>query len=643
LCLRSMSRTATTSSPGPTTSRPVKRPLSLEMALTIHPALQAALGQADQSAKPIDEHDLAASLHKVLGELGHPLEPDEKRGAFAVVGPFDFTPRRHYGEPVWDMYWQPVSTWLDDQNVPHHIPDIAQADDEAIGHWGQAARSAQHPVIRARYGDFAWDVARFRTSAWKANPQGPAPSRPDATAARLAITAYFESVERRLAHDTFDAWGYLARAIELAATLRDSALGRRGKTLMLAYGASCEAEDPGYPFWLADDIAWERRDLFAFTTDEHAAIVAALERALAVRADPRDPRRFDPHIARDAADRLARWRREAGEEADAARASATAGRAMEDAAEQASGLTAIALLSDQVARYRSIGDEAAAARVEQTIRRRAAEAKSELKRIEVKYEIAPEQLEQWADRVAGDTFEEGLQRVVAANIVRRGTSETRARELSASSPLHEHLHLSIMRDDGFTSAVIGSMGEDPEGRAIQQAANEIGMTAPFLHVSLHRFREKHSVDLDRLMAWLSESPFFTPSRLALVREGLAAWFAEDAVKAIHVLVPQIEAALRDVLNALGGAVTRPDRYTGGSQTIGLGEVLSHERIRSLFPEDVRFYFRVLYQDGRGINLRNELAHGLASRALFDRGIANWVVHSLVLVGLIRVRRKAGGA
>jgi hypothetical protein len=82
---------------------------------------------------------------------------------------------------------------------------------------------------------------------------------------------------------------------------------------------------------------------------------------------------------------------------------------------------------------------------------------------------------------------------------------------------------------------------------------------------------------------------------------------------------------------------RPDPISGGFQAISLGEVLSDVRFRSEVPEDIRFHLRVLLQDPRGINLRNDFAHGLAAFDLFDRGIANWVVHAVIMLGLIRLR------
>jgi len=35
-----------------------------------------------------------------------------------------------------------------------------------------------------------------------------------------------------------------------------------------------------------------------------------------------------------------------------------------------------------------------------------------------------------------------------------------------------------------------------------------------------------------------------------------------------------------------------------------------------------------------------MAHGFAAPDLFDRGIPNWVIHSIILIGLLRVQPKS---
>lgn len=604
------------------------------------PALQAAFDAADKNPKPIDELDLATQLHLAVAPLVRELTVPERRGALAVIGGLRFMSRRMYGTPVWEMYWQPLSGWTDSQNNVHHDPDVAQIDDSIVVEWERLAQSAQHPVLRARYADLAWEMSKFRVATARQTPQAPSPVAPDRTDADMAIDAYLDAVDRQLAHEVFDAGRYLGRAVELAATLNDKDRLLRAKVAVFTYRASLEKADPTYPFWLFDDILWEHRIKLHLSASEKAEAIAALERVLAMRADQSDPLHFDPHSAQDAADRLGRWRRDLGEGLEARRASDTAGRAIEAAAEKASGLTAIALLERQVVRYRKDGDTDSAARVEQAIRRRAPEAKGEFRRISTPIEISKEELDKWAEYVAGATFDEGLRRLVARNLNGKQQAEDRVRKVADNAVLLSHIPIAIMRDDGFSSAVIGSVTDDLEGRAVHEAANAFGYSAPFLNVAFVRFREKHVVDLERLLSWLAPAPLFTGSRMAIVKDGLAAWFSEDWIKAISILLPQIEGSLRDLLGALGGVTMKPDRYHGGFQSIALGEVLS--QLRTRIPEDIRFHLRVLLQDPRGLNLRNEFAHGLAARELFDRGIANWLVHAIIMLGLIRLESAESG-
>jgi hypothetical protein len=230
--------------------------------------------------------------------------------------------------------------------------------------------------------------------------------------------------------------------------------------------------------------------------------------------------------------------------------------------------------------------------------------------------------------------------LVGATVIRRGQAESSVLELASTAVLHSRVTLTVMGRDGFAAAQIGPVEEDLDGRTVHHAATMLGNTAPFLNVLLVRFRDRHGIDLERLTSALAGSPLFPPARLKFVRDGLAAWFAEDWIKATHILVPQIEAALRDLLAVLGGAVMKRNPKYRGFQAIGLGEILSHDIFHKQLPEDMLFHLRVLLQDPRGINLRGEGAHGIAAYELFDRGIANWVVHAIIMIALIRLRRPA---
>lgn len=610
------------------------------MAITVLPTLQEILAAADASEAPLEEIELAGRLNAAIADL-RDFPIDVRRGAFAAVGSLQFQRKRLHSTETWEMYWQPLGSMTAPGGATQNFPDVALVDDEILADWATRSDALRHPVLRARFADLAWEIGHYRRKQAReaGRPAAELPKGPAVDLAWRAIDSYLDSIERRLVPDDLPAWFMLSRAIELAAAVSNPARLERAKRVLFEFQAACRAEDPKYIFWLFDDIVWEQQRALALTDTEKLAIIAELERILALRANASDPQMFDPFTAQDAADRLARWRTRSGETAEAERAAATAGLALERVATEASSLTAIAWLSQLLRRYHEAGDAAGAARVEQQIRERAPGIPGEMKNISVPLEISREELLAFADQMAGADLTEAFKNFAAVGVVGEDRSRKRLERWQANAPVFSLIPMSIVGADGFPVAEIGSIEGDIEGRTFEQGARHIGFFAPFLNVILARVVEKHGLDLERFMAWLAESHVFLPERMPLIREGLAAWFAEDYVKAVHVLVPQIEAATRELLSKIGGSVRRPDPHHGGFRVIGLGDVLSDEIFRRTVPNDIRFHFRVLYADSRGLNLRNIVAHGLAAPELFDRGVGNWVLHSMVLLGNLRVRRE----
>jgi hypothetical protein len=594
------------------------------MALEITAQVDVAFQDADKADQRLDEFLVRDRLVRILHDLGN-FTQEQRRGNFALVSALEFQPRRMYGEPIWDMYWQPLSSATDAAGKDHLFPDVAMVDAEIIEQWCSRVQTTRHPLLRARYADLAWEVTRFRKDLAR---------RPDVAMARSAIDGYLDAVDGTLFVDDIYAWNYVERAIELAASIGDQGRVQRAKAILFKFRAACESRDPRYAFWRFHEIAWGQARVLGLTDTDRAEIVQVLESQLAFRSRIEDPQNFDPHLATTAAEALKLWRDFAGQKDEANRAAHTAGEAFEAAAAQATGLTAIAWLTDQLARYRQLGDQEGVSRMERAIRARAQEAQSEMKRISVPLNLNPEEFDAWADRVAGENLDEALKRFGAVGIVRRDSTE-RAILDNAQSTIAAHIPIMITGRDGFTKATIGSVKDDLDSRIVHHAAQLLSQQGPWLNLAWQRIQAKHGAKLDAVLEWLSRSPCFPPERRPFIREGLTAWFAGDHVKTVHVLVPQVESALRDLLAALGGVVTKPDRH-GGSQKISLGDVLADEKFAQV-PEAIRFHMQVLYQDSRGMNVRNELAHGILAFELLGLGLANIVVHSIVLIGTFRLK------
>ena len=108
------------------------------------------------------------------------------------------------------------------------------------------------------------------------------------------------------------------------------------------------------------------------------------------------------------------------------------------------------------------------------------------------------------------------------------------------------------------------------------------------------------------------------------------------MKAIHVLVPQIEHLLRMFLGRLGIPTRKTVRNQPGiTDAKNMNDVLADVRVKESLTENLWRYLAVVYIDRRGLNLRNDLAHGLVPRAGFKRSIADRIFHTLLALSRMR--------
>ena len=94
---------------------------------------------------------------------------------------------------------------------------------------------------------------------------------------------------------------------------------------------------------------------------------------------------------------------------------------------------------------------------------------------------------------------------------------------------------------------------------------------------------------------------------------------------------------------MGESVMQPSKEAGGLEVISMGKVLHHKTFAAKFDPTARHHLRALYTHPKGINLRNKIAHGTAGEELLGRGIANWVIHSLLVVRVYGHVKPSAGA
>ena len=606
------------------------------MALEILPTAEAVLKQVDLQVGHLDEWGLITDLQNAIGDPTN-FTDAERRSAWATVEAFRFQRPSGDNRWPWGIYWCALAGGTNQDGKEFFSPDIGIVDNEVLQFWASRAVAVKHPATRARFSDLVWEIGRWGGRklglSGTADYWSPAVKQP-IELALIAVDSYLILVDSDWVGDEYAGWQLLSRALELSSQINDSPRKVAAKSALFAYMEKFSSGIAGFQWWQFDEIAWAHRK--QFTDDEKAAAVSLLERMILEKSDFTDPLRFNPHDAKNAAERLARWVPQKERERMQSYVR-TSGAAFEKAAESSEALVAIAWLEDLIPFYRNVGLVDDASRVEQSISSRATQAESEFGRFEVAVDIPKERVEKWIEDTAGDSLNDGLRKIAARCLVREQSTRDSILNMTRNSPLYAMMNSSVMGNDGFTTATVGSISDDLPGRAMQHAADLFNWNASWLNAALNRLKEKHSVTAETLAASFKGHDLFAGQQMSLVTEGLAAWFVGDWVKAIHVLVPQVEAILRNMLSLMGRSVRQYDPKVRGFQTIGMGALLHDDVMKTDGLRDVRFHFMALYADPRAINLRNHLAHGMVSHEFLSIGVANWVVHSFLVlrsIGLV---------
>lgn len=119
---------------------------------------------------------------------------------------------------------------------------------------------------------------------------------------------------------------------------------------------------------------------------------------------------------------------------------------------------------------------------------------------------------------------------------------------------------------------------------------------------------EHAVRRRDLLFLVLNNPFMPEGHEGIYLRGIQAGFHGDWLMAMHLLIPQLEASIRYVLQQ-AGAITSGMR-DGIQAEKDLKQLMEMPEFEQIFGPDIAFDLRGILIERFGHNLRNELAHGL---------------------------------
>jgi len=232
------------------------------MSKKIVDALMEVLGKFDQETKPISERDVSKSIYSVR-DPEDLSEPPMQWVAEAMA--FDFFEGYHDQTTGWGTYYGPMFVLNNGDGTATESPSIKRVTEQIIKYWTERAKTAKHPVLRARYADLVWDFSKVVIN-----------ESPHYSIAQIVIDSIIEIAQRNCYAPQVNVIRKLERALSLAITLNDNSRIKKVADTTIAYEDAI-TDDSKLGLWgFAYDLLFEN-DKVKLTADQKQKLIDDLE------------------------------------------------------------------------------------------------------------------------------------------------------------------------------------------------------------------------------------------------------------------------------------------------------------------------------------------------------------------------------
>ncbi len=277
-------------------------------------------------------------------------------------------------------------------------------------------------------------------------------------------------------------------------------------------------------------------------------------------------------------------------------------------------LVQIALLRDTIEAYERVGDGPAVQRLKTRLAEAAIQSEGEMHEVSGQVTIPNEVLKHAHDdaveRIARD--EGGLLRLpLILGVWPRWSAVKDRFEAARQQHPMEWLATRITVDtEGRVNGPPADEAERDQVYLLDFLSREVQMTAGLSMHVLDMLRESGVWSADAVISAIQTAD---DSLAASAEAGVRAFEQRDYWTAVHVLVPQFERGIRRIEVILSANVRRLVQDQG-LQVATLGVLLADETLRNFLGEETAKTMEAIFTEPRGLNIRNNTAHGLLDPA-----------------------------
>lgn len=500
-------------------------------------------------------------------------------------------------------------------------PDFNMAKDinpDMIKYWKKRVEDVGNIVIKSGYSDLVWDLSKIATG-----------KSADIKYAYNVIDLCPEIVERKLLKTTCYITRKLERALSVAISIKDNDRIQKIAEVMLDFEKAIDPnKEPGM-------VGFSFKPLM----ETKGAIIKDEIKAKVVSDHERRLNHFlengNPYTAKDISLELASHYNRKGLKEDVKRVLNLIEEALETTGKQPRPSESEGWLSELQSLYQSYGLKIDVERISKKLTELYPEVLKEMKPIRVEIPVSSEKIDSLLDKIVTDNFKETMDRIAKNFIPNKADVQEDVQLNAKTDPLFFMITKKIHDQTGRLVGTVGSIDDDLDNVIVRELAQNLSFSAALLRMCLQRAEEKNYLtDLNRIMEHILSSAALHENRVGVIREGIRAYLDQNFLISIHLLIPQIEAALRNILEKAGGVVIQPLK-SGGHPVKLLGNLLQDPTLEDVLGEDLCFYFKVLLTCPQGgWNIRNKVCHGMVDSHSFHVAIADRIFHCFLVLALI---------
>lgn len=493
---------------------------------------------------------------------------------------------------------------------------------ETIEYWRRRIDEVQNPLLKMHYSGLVWD---FQSEI--------AGMKNDFNLFKSYVDSMIRVCDDDYGSHPIENIDTLKRLINL--TRKNPTYLSRVKTVFESFEKR-HATDTTPGFW-APRFQIMQSDKHLFTDEEKLNIITEHEERLKRLFDVTDKYQNLPYI-QDQAELLAEYYYNLQQKDEVKRVLNIVEQALKDSSSCMMKMQYAANIELLARKYSSYGMSDEVKRLQILLPKAFENSKGEMQKIDIPFEIPKEYYVQ-AEMLYGDGANSDMERwnnFVLHFIPNKLKSEKELKENQAKYPLLSMTGTKLLDPKGRPMSEVGTIENDLEGNLAMSIAQEMNLQTCFLHIAINDIIKSGALEPEKIMdCIIKKSPIFEENRYEIIKDALIFFLKGNYVLFSHLIVPQIENAICNIIELKGGIIIKPQRSNKGYQLKTLDELLRDTIIDDVLTANGAYYLRLVLTDQRALNIRNLLCHGIVEPKYFGYGTAGRLLHVLIMLGLIR--------